>query len=325
MSEFWKSFPTLREDLHRVKEIILRQIQPSPEHVRTVLTDLVEGNGKLLRPAFVLLAAGFSDPAPDDSLERIRKVGAGVEMLHMATLIHDDVVDGSPTRRGNPAVHVRKGPKSAVLIGDYLFTRSFVLLAENASTVNAKRLSRVVSRICTSEIEQAEDRFDPSVTVGRYLRRIMGKTAALFAISFYVGAVEGGCPPALANNLRKVGFNLGMGFQIIDDILDFVGAPDRLGKPVGQDLREGSLTLPVILALANDGGELAAVLDKPGYDEREIEEIIRRVVDRGGVERARGVAARYTRRARREMDALPTGPMRDTLHQVAARLLEREY
>jgi heptaprenyl diphosphate synthase len=325
MSDFWKSFPTLRGDLDRVKDIILRQIQPSPKRVRTALTDLVEGNGKLLRPAFVLLGAGFSDLEPDDTQERIRKVGAGVEMLHMATLVHDDVVDGSPTRRGNPAVHVRQDPKSAVLIGDYLFTRSFVLLAENASTVNAKRLSRVVSRICTSEIEQAEDRFDPSVTVGRYLRRIMGKTAALFAISFYVGAVEGGCPPALANNLRKVGFNLGMGFQIIDDILDFVGTPDWLGKPVGQDLREGSLTLPVILALGSDDGELAAALDKPGYSDREVGDIIRRVVDGGGVGQAREVASRYTRRARREIDALPSGPMRDTLHHVAARLLEREY
>jgi heptaprenyl diphosphate synthase len=325
MSEFWKSFPTLQEDLHRVKDIILRQIQPSPEHVRTVLSDLVESNGKLLRPAFVLLAAGFSGPAPGDAQERIHKVGAGVEMLHMATLIHDDVVDGSPTRRGIPAAHVRKGPKSAVLIGDYLFTRSFVLLAENASTVNAKRLSRVVSRICTSEIEQAEDRFDPSVTVGRYLRRIMGKTAALFAISFYVGAVEGGCPPALANNLRKVGFNLGMGFQIIDDILDFVGTPERLGKPIGQDLREGSLTLPVILALANDDGELTDVLDKPSYTDLEVREIIRYVVDRGGVEQSRGVAARYTRRARRDIDALPASPSREVLRQVADRLLAREH
>jgi heptaprenyl diphosphate synthase len=325
MSEFWKSLPTLREDLQRVKDIILRQIQPSPEPVRTVLAELVESNGKLLRPAFVLLAAGFSELEPEDTQERIRKVGAGVEMLHMATLVHDDLLDGSPTRRGVPAVHVRKGPKSAVLIGDYLFTRSFVLLAENASTVNAKRLSRVVSRICTSEIEQAEDRFDPSVTVGRYLRRIMGKIAALFAISFYVGAVEGGCPPALANNLRKVGFNLGMGFQIIDDILDFVGTPDRLGKPVGQDLRDGSLTLPVILALTDDDGELAGVLTKPEYSDREIEEIVRMVVARGGVEQARSVAARYTRRARREIDALPAGLTRDALHQVAARLLEREY
>ena len=190
----------------------------------------------MLRPAFVLLASRFGMPDKD----RMIRIAAAVEMLHMATLVHDDIIDAAPVRRGVPSLHALRGPRTAVLVGDWLFVSCFSLIADLAGHENARSLAHMVARICGSEISQSADKYVLNTSVRRYLRRIAGKTAALFALAFHVGAAESGCEAPLAGLLRRLGYNLGMGFQIIDDILDFTRDRSETGKPTGNDLSQES-------------------------------------------------------------------------------------
>jgi heptaprenyl diphosphate synthase len=255
----------------------------------------------------------------------MKRIAAAVEMLHMATLVHDDIIDGAALRRGIATLHVLKGPRLAVLVGDWLFAACFSLVSDVARMENARSLSQLVARICGSEINQSADRFILHTSVRRYLRRIAGKTAALFALSFYVGAVESECPQPVCDSLRRLGYCLGMGFQIVDDILDFSQAGSQTGKPTGSDLSQGILTLPAILELRNDPGQLAAALEACKRSPRAAARAARIIVERGGIEKARHFAETFTRRALREIDHLPQGDARGTLREVTERLLQRTY
>jgi heptaprenyl diphosphate synthase len=179
-------------------------------------------------------------------------LAACLEMLHMATLIHDDVIDESPTRRGKPTLHTNCGNRNAVLAGDFLLSRCFILAAKYTSPDNALALARVIAVICGQEIEQNSGRYIANFSMRHYFRKIMGKSATLFALSCHIGASEAKAPRGLASRLRRVGYNIGMAFQIIDDILDYAGDPEQVRKPLGNDIREGLVTLPLICALSLD-------------------------------------------------------------------------
>jgi heptaprenyl diphosphate synthase len=219
-----------------------------------------------------------------------------------------------------------------VLAGDTLFASAFSLVADHAESGTARGLARVVARICDGEIGETVERFRVSTSVRGYLRRISGKTALLFSLAFLVGAREGGCAPAVAAALRRLGWCLGMAFQIVDDILDFDAGAPELGKPVASDLRQGVFTLPVVLALRADDGALARALERrryaarrPGRARRESARVDALVRARGGLDGARTWARRYTERARREIARLPAGEAREVLAAVTERLLHRAY
>jgi heptaprenyl diphosphate synthase len=287
--------------------------------VHDAVQHLFAAGGKMLRPAFVLLASRFG--APDR--ERILRVAAAVEMLHMATLVHDDIIDGAASRRGAAALHSLRGPRTAVLTGDWLLAACVSLIVDLGTPDDARALSRMVARICGSEISQSTDRFVAHTSLRRYLRRIAGKTAALFAVSFYAGAFESGCPAALCSNLRRLGYTLGMGFQIVDDILDFGGPGAQTGKPTGSDLSQGIITAPTIMGLRHDDGRLARALSRRPRGRRAVARTARLVKDRGGLAAARDLAAAYLERARREIGRLPAGEARDTLFSVSQDLFDR--
>jgi len=275
----------------------------------------------MLRPAFAQLAARFG--SPDEP--RIVRVGAAIEMLHMATLVHDDIIDGSALRRGVPTLQARRGARTAVLVGDWLFAACFSLVADFARAENGRSLSRIVARICGSELSQSADRFVVHTSVRRYLRRIAGKTAALFALSFHVGAEESGASAPITATLRRLGYCLGMGFQIIDDILDFATAGRHSGKPTGSDLSQGIYTLPAILALQSEDGSLAHRLGHRPRGRIGVTRSARRIESLGGIERARAFAEKYTQRALREIDKLPESDAAVTLREITNRLLARTY
>jgi heptaprenyl diphosphate synthase len=312
---------SLAEELERVREIVLRNLEQTVPEIRMPLTEMVRSRAKLLRPTFVILSAALGSY---DS-RKITHIAAAVEMFHLASLIHDDIVDDARTRRGKPAVHVEAGRKNAVLMGDYLFSRSFLLVAEYASVENQRRMSWVISRICESEILETSSRFAPGHSVRRYLRRIAGKTAALFSLSCHVGASEARCPTAVQGRLRRAGYDIGMGFQIIDDILDLTASEASIGKPSGNDLREGVFTLPVICALNNDEGELYHTLQNAPYSPDRISAIVHLTDSLGGISLARETARLYTQRAVREIERLPDGRARDELESLSRQLLVREY
>ena len=243
----------------------------------------------------------------------------------MATLIHDDVIDDSPLRRGMPTVHSRFGKRDAVLAGDFLLSRCFLLCSQYTSPRNALNLARLVSVICTMEIEQNNDRFKTNRSLRGYLRKIMGKSALLFSAACFAGAHEARAPREICASLRRIGYNTGMAFQIIDDILDYVGQEDRVRKPLGNDIAAGLVTLPVICALPLDGsGALRNIFARETFSTQDGARMYTLVRQCGGIAAAGKYAESYTRRALREIQALPPGEAREMLNTVVTRLLVRE-
>lgn len=322
MTDFWNDFPGIPDELERVQSLIRDTMRSENAAIRESLSDLFDGNGKLLRPGILLVASRFGKP---DAKKPIA-LAAALEMLHVATLVHDDVIDDSPIRRGMPAVHTRTGRKDAVLIGDYLLSRCFLLAAEYTSPGNAVNLARAISVICTMEIEQDMDRYEAAPSVRNYLRKIMGKTALLFSLACHVGAAESKAPAKACGRLRRAGYDIGMAFQIIDDILDYAGTADTVRKPVGNDARAGLATLPLICALRRDDGALASRVGTPErFRTADVSALVAEVVERGGVEDARAYARRYTDRALREISLLPKGEGRAMMETLARSLLDRRY
>ena len=321
MRPFWDGHPQLALELAEVRQTILSRAATDDAEVHAAVRQLLESSGKMLRPAFVILSSKFGQP----DHQKIIRIGAAVEMLHLATLVHDDIIDGAATRRGMATLHVVRGPRGAVLVGDWLFASCFSLVADLAKSENAHALSQLVARICGSEISQSADRYVVHTSVRRYLRRIAGKTAALFALSFHVGALEAACPPQLCAVLRRLGYCLGMGFQIIDDILDFRQAGAETGKPTGSDLSQGIYTLPAILGLRHDNGKLAAALARGHGGRWATSRAARLIQERGGIDGARAFAQAYTERSRREIARLPSNGAKDILAEVTERLLHRSY
>jgi heptaprenyl diphosphate synthase len=324
--------PLLSGDIPRVKQTLVETLGQAPTAVQESVRSLLEANGKMLRPAFVTLSARFGD----FEAEKAYTLAASVEMLHMATLIHDDVIDESAFRRGKPAVHTVFGKRHAVLLGDFLFGRCFLTATDFITPGKERSILNAVSRICESELEQGNALYNPDSSVRKYLRRIAGKTAALFAISCYAGGTASGCPGETTAILRRIGYCVGMGFQIIDDILDFTSEQTTLGKPVGGDLKAGIFTLPIIFALKTSenttvvdgtsaGGTLLQELRKHPYSKRRLSKIIQQVYSLGGIEKAREIASGYTDRALRDAERLPDIPAKNELIGLITRLLDRTY
>ncbi|GHT65242.1 geranylgeranyl pyrophosphate synthase [Spirochaetia bacterium] len=326
MTSYWQDFPGIPEALERVSGIIRETSASENPIISQGLAGLFDGQGKLLRPGLLLITAGFGKIQ-----DKHYTLAACLEMLHMATLIHDDVIDESPTRRGRPAVHAQYGNRNAVLMGDYLLSRCFLLASEYTSADNAVGLARVIATICGMEIEQNSDRFRTNISLRHYLRKIMGKSAALFALACHVGASEARASKALTAQLRRIGYNIGMAFQIIDDILDYAGDPGTVRKPLGNDLKDGLVTLPLICAIRGEGafapedaGTLRGFFSADHFSVGDSGAIIGLVRNSGGLEAARAYAEKYTARAIREIAALPAGSPRDMLDRLTRLLLVRD-
>ena len=340
---FWDDFPEIKKELDRVQAVIDQETSVAGGEVANALGELARRDAKLLRPAFTILPARIKNPGrpvPD----RIIRIAAAVEMLHMASLIHDDIVDGADKRRGGQALHLQQGSRRAVLMGDFLFTRCFSSVSDCATPENARMLSTAVARIVSSEMAEMRDTLTEGLSVRRYLHRIIGKTAVLFTLSFHLGATEAELDEWQADALRRIGYNIGVGFQIVDDILDLEGDPKKIGKPIGTDLKLGVVTLPVILALKrNLNGHVAAGFSgealkmgqvgrlvlktrrERGIRQSTVKKLQEAVREAGGLTAARGFAQTYTQRAEREIERLPAGPDRDALGAVTGKLLARAW
>ncbi|MFP4509111.1 MAG: polyprenyl synthetase family protein [Spirochaetota bacterium] len=329
---FWGQFPLLQYDLNRTDLEIGRKLDRQSFRIREGLQGFVRGGGKRLRPALVVIGArmaaavngGIEDEQKETPDSAIR-LAAGVELLHAATLIHDDILDQASHRRGRIALHKQYGVHDAVLMGDFLFSLTFELFADHASPRQARILARGVSRMCESELRNAEA---PALTRREYMRRIFGKTTALFMLSLVLGASEHGASEQLLQRLRRIGYCLGTAFQIQDDVLDVSGDPSVTGKPVGGDLLAGTVTLPLIEAAAGPT-ELAAwhrsVESAPKRSRRQIvQTILADVRVRGGVDAATQQAGVYLDRAKAEFAGLPAGMSADALRSILDHLERRQ-
>ena len=215
------------------------------------MSELMGAGGKRIRPALVLLCAQLGRY----DFERTAPGAVAVELTHAATLVHDDVIDRADTRRGIPTVSAQRGEPAAIVIGDFYFAKAYREASRTGSSQVVEILAAAIMRVCHGELQQQESRFHYRVTRDRYLRRIELKTGALIAAACRIGAVLGELDEGAQSSLNRYGRLLGLAFQVADDVLDYTGSADEVGKPVGKDLLEGHVTLPLMIALAQPGGE----------------------------------------------------------------------
>ncbi len=276
--------------------------------------------GKRLRPALVLLCGGLFGA----ELTPMVPVAAACEIIHMATLVHDDLIDGSETRRGVPAVHVKWGTASSVLLGDHLFATGFSILADHGDPAIVRLMSDVVSRTCAGEIDEMRAQWDLGGSEEAYLERIYAKTGHFIAQCCRAGALLAGAPAPAVESVTRYGAEVGTCFQLVDDLLDFTADERALGKPTGSDLRAGVYTLPVVWALAGPGGdELRALLVRRPVDDGLVAAVASVLQASGALEHATRRALAAARRAQAALSQLPPGVHREHLHNLAEELAHR--
>ena len=253
--------PQLEGDLSVVESALEQAVQNDDPFLTEIAGHLVRAGGKRLRPALVLAAAAVcgARPSPD-----VVQGAVSVELVHLGSLYHDDVIDGAESRRGVTSVNARYGNLKAILAGDFLLARASELAAELGTEV-AALLARTIGRLCEGEVSQLQTAFDPARTEAAYDRAISGKTASLLATSARIGALAAGADRPAIDSLTEFGHSFGMAFQVWDDIRDLVSTEEVLGKPAGHDMVEGTYTLPVLraLRLPGVGDDLRALLGGP--------------------------------------------------------------
>jgi heptaprenyl diphosphate synthase len=243
-------------DLATVEVALRNEIQNDPDVVAAPMADLFSAGGKRLRPALVLLSARCGNY----ELNKLTPAAMAVELTHAATLVHDDVIDRAPVRRGRPTVAASLGDEPAIVIGDFYFAKAYEHAARTDSTEVVGVLARTVMEICAGEVRQQEIRYRYSTDVDEYMRRIEAKTATLLAACCDIGALLAGLPKQQRAALHEYGRLLGLAFQIADDVLDYLGSEDQIGKPTGQDIAEGFATLPLMLAKEDKTKQLEKLL-----------------------------------------------------------------
>lgn len=298
---------------------------------------LIGSGGKRLRPALALLSAEFNG-SPQGSLEysRVVAMASSVEMLHTATLVHDDVIDGALLRRGAPTLNARWSGGSTVLAGNYMFGTAAQFSAETQNMRVINLFSDTLRIIVDGELRQLQDRFEFRQEKANYYQRIYAKTASLFCAATEGGAILSGIAEERIQDLRQYGYNLGMAFQIVDDILDFTGDESTLGKPAGSDLRQGTLTLPFFHYLhrhPDADGVVARLVDAQlradQGDGREWHVLVSHLVHdlrtSGAIEAARGEARAFLRQAIENLAHLPENASRRSLQGLCEFVVQRKH
>jgi len=306
----------------RLREVVGEASGPIAPHASSIIA----AGGKRLRPLLVLLAGRCGEPeGPIDAEneQALIRAAVAVELVHSATLVHDDVLDAAPLRRGRATVVASGGRGLATAAGDLLFARAFGELVRNGSPTQLQILSDASSALAVGELRQREDAYDVDVTLDRYLHRCELKTARLFEAAARLGvlAIAAGQQDALADALGAYAGQIGLAFQLLDDILDVGGDPDRTGKRRGGDLLDGTITLPLILARERDSS--LAELDVRGLSDREAEAVCERIATTGALDAARGRAVAILAQAKRQLPASLSPSARELLELMADAVLER--
>jgi octaprenyl-diphosphate synthase len=304
----------LADDMERVNAVIRERMQSRhAPRIPEVTAHLTEAGGKRLRPLLTLAAARMMGYSGDDHV----RLAATVEFIHTATLLHDDVVDESARRRGRPTANLLWDNKSSVLVGDYLFARSFQLMVETGSIRVLAILSNAAAVIAEGEVLQLAAAQSLRTSEDIYLQVIRGKTAALFSAATQVGGVIAGAPETQVQSLYDYGDALGVSFQIADDLLDYGGASATLGKNTGDDFRERKMSMPVIRAVSAADAEerafWARVIERGAQEPGDLERALGLMQAHGALASTRETAVSYAARARQALAGLPAGCLRECL------------
>jgi octaprenyl-diphosphate synthase len=307
----------LGDDMHACNRAIVARMDSPVSLIPQLAAHIVAAGGKRLRPVLTLACARMCGYAG----ERHVQLAACVEFIHTATLLHDDVVDESVLRRGLASANAIFGNKASVLVGDFLFARAFQLMVEDGSLEVLAILSRAAATIAEGEVLQLSTQNDLSTSVEQYLDVIGGKTAALFAAACKVGGVVAERPAAEVAALAEYGTAIGMAFQLVDDALDYAADQVKLGKTVGDDFREGKITLPVLAAFhAGTPGERAfwsRTIEQSEQTDADLEEALVLMERRGAIQATFARARRFADLAQRALAPFPPSPLRTCLHEVA--------
>jgi geranylgeranyl pyrophosphate synthase len=315
----------LRERMASAELHLERVTGDAGEPLAAHATATVRAGGKRLRPLLVVLAAESAGGPPDgqDGEQRLIRAAVAVELVHSATLVHDDLIDGASLRRGHPTVAVRAGRRAAVATGDLLFSRAFSELARNGDLAQLRALSDASSALAEGELLQREDAYYPRVSLERYLERCALKTAALFEAASRLGALSAAERPcALADSLGAFARRIGLAFQMLDDVLDVSGPVERTGKPRGTDLLDGTVTLPFILARERVR-ELADFDLRALRGAQQAEALCDRIAASGALEQARERALSVVAEAKATLASTLTGSRAGLLNLVADAVVER--
>ena len=312
----------LQADAEAVEAYMADALSCDEPRVARLIEELGEFHGKMLRPTLCLMVA---QAAETDVTSQHHCLGAALELIHTATLIHDDMIDDGMQRRGKPTAHVRFGLSTAVLLGDFFYTHAFHLVSRLGQAWLMQRLTECTNVLCAGELQQMCASGDVALTEDEYERIIYAKTAALTEVAAELGCLD---RPDLRDAAREFGRACGMAFQIVDDILDLSGDPEKVGKTLSTDIERGRLTLPFIRMLARFKGDerhqLAQQLQQV-QGEEDVATIRQVVIDRGGVASAKRVAVSYVQQALQALAAFPEGPGRDRLAALASFIVARDF
>jgi len=323
MHPMWEQYPEIKKDLIAVLTVIDTNITLRDKKARKTVLDLLHAGGKLLRPAFFLLIARAGKTYNKDQLIH---VAASIEVLHMASLIHDDIIDEAETRRGLPTVQSQFGSKYALYTGDYLFCVCFRILSKYADALSTIEFNtNTVEKILIGELEQMESRYNLNMTVKQYLHQISRKTAALFAMSCQMGAALSGVDNLAKINAKKIGHEIGMAFQILDDILDYTQDATAIGKPTLEDMKQGVYSLPLIYAMNQNKPVFARILEKKEQlTDEDVNEIIKLIHQYDGIEQAKKLSVKYTDKAIGRIKKLPNCESKTIMLELTEQLLQRQ-
>ncbi|QFP78982.1 polyprenyl synthetase family protein [Latilactobacillus graminis] len=317
----WQNYPEIETELAQSLALIEDNVHTKNQAVTDAILEMISAGGKLLRPAYCLLFSQFN--AVDR--QKMIALAAAVETLHTATLIHDDIVDDSALRRHQQSIQARFGKDVAVYAGDYLFVVCFKLLANYASDLKSIQFnSQTMDQILDGELSQMTTRYNLDLTPEQYLQQINGKTGQLFALSCFIGAYESQKGLKFARQAEKIGLNIGIAFQILDDILDYTQTDVDFGKPVLDDMRRGVYSIPLILTLQTNRCQLAPYLEKQtAMSDEDLHTVQTIVRQSNNVKKAQTLAQNYTKRALAGIAKLPDMPARITLQKLTKTLLTR--
>jgi octaprenyl-diphosphate synthase len=312
------------EDLAAVEVEIRRELNSAVPLIQEMGSYIAGAGGKRLRPILLLLAARLAEYRGP----RAVRLACVVELLHTATLIHDDVVDEAPLRRGRPSANAQWGVDASVLVGDHLYSKSFAMLVRDNDRGVMETLARATVSMTEAEVFQLQLKRSGLTSEADYTRIITQKTASFMSACCRIGALLGVLPPEQTEALTRYGLDIGIAFQISDDALDFDADQDRLGKAIGADLREGKRTLPLIAMLERvppmEAERVRALLRRRTLETAEIEDIRRLVLEAEGAEYARARAQAFAQAAKGDLEVFAPSEERETLSLVADFVVDRD-